>query len=866
MDDADSQFEMETSVPQEGGRAAKAASKTKDPKHRDWLQDHENRLEEEVRFLKESQQLFHTLLQGGGRASKATRIGSYDGNRDDKALHNFFWDVEEYLLCAPKLSDEAQVKEIVTRLIGSAKLWWRTHQADERAGKTVTPIKSWADLKATLHDQFRRGNLDWIIQSRFDELNHTNTIREYVKAFQVLDLECSKLNDFEKLFLFTKGLQPWAKDELRRQKVQTLAKAITVADGLLDYKGDAAKGFGGARTENYKKQFRRKDKRTDALASQDGDKKGKKPKKHHEGNNSKKRDQGPEKKKEREPSCFICGREDHWARNCPEQSKISALLTEEKKMPGMSTLQLLNSLHNSTDQHIVDKHELCYVEAHFGPKKILAMIDLGATHNYISAGQAKKLGLKMEPTSSQCKAVTTPAQKIRKEVIRIGLWQGTIDMVAIEMTEFELILGQEFLRSASAAVVPHIGCLLVLDPKRPCMIPTVKCKESNWTLNALSAKQVCRGGGDNLFLATLLGGREEGESSTSSNFAAIQDVLNEYSDLMPDKLPAILPPRRHVGHQIELEAGARPPAKAPYRLSGQEMAELRKQLAELVEAGYLRPSRSPYAAPILFQCKKEGTLQLCVDYRALNKLTIKNKYPLPLIADSFDRLVDARVFSKLDLRQDYYQIRIAQGDEEKTAITTRYGSYEFLVMPFGLTNAPATFSTLMNDVFRPLLDKCVVVYLDDILVYSRSLDEHKEHLREVFTLLKANDLYVKKEKCAFAQEQVSFLGHIVGHGYSRIASPLTDLLKKNRSWKWGEKQQSAFDTLKAKLTEEPVLALPKYSKPFEVQTDASDFAMGGVLMQDGHPIAFESRKLNERERNYPAHEKEMTAIVHCLRT
>lgn len=203
------------------------------------------------------------------------------------------------------------------------------------------------------------------------------------------------------------------------------------------------------------------------------------------------------------------------------------------------------------------------------------------------------------------------------------------------------------------------------------MIPIVKCKESNWVLNALSAKQVCKGGRDDLFLATLLGGWEEGESSASSNFAAIQDVLNEYSDLMPDKLPTILPPRRHVDHQIELEAGARPPAKVPYQLSRPETAELRKQLAELVEAGYLQPSRSPYATLVLFQRKKEGMLRLCMDYRTLNKLTIKNKYPLPLIADSFDRLVDARVFSKLDLRQGYYQIRIAPDDEEKT--TTQLG-------------------------------------------------------------------------------------------------------------------------------------------------------------------------------------------------
>lgn len=236
---------------------------------------------------------------------------------------------------------------------------------------------------------------------------------------------------------------------------------------------------------------------------------------------------------------------------------------------------------------------------------------------------------------------------------------------------------------------------------------------------------------------------------------------------MPEKLLATRPLKRHVDHMIELETRARPSAQAPYRLSGLEMAELRKQLVELVEVGYLRPSRSSYASPVLFQRKKDGSLCLCVDYQALNKLTIKNKYPLPLIANSFDRLVEVGYFTKLDLRQGYYQIRIALGDEEKTAITTRYGSYEFLVMSFGLTNAPTTFSTLMNDVFRPLLDKCIVVYLDDILVYSRTLAEHMEHLREVFVLLRAHNLFAKREKCDFAQEEVQFLGHIMGHGQIR---------------------------------------------------------------------------------------------------
>ncbi|GJR65636.1 putative nucleotidyltransferase, ribonuclease H [Tanacetum coccineum] len=196
-----------------------------------------------------------------------------------------------------------------------------------------------------------------------------------------------------------------------------------------------------------------------------------------------------------------------------------------------------------------------------------------------------------------------------------------------------------------------------------------------------------------------------------------------------------LPPRREVDHTMELETGSKPPAKALYRMPLPELEELRKQLKELMDAGYIRPSKAPYGAPVLFQRKKDGSLRMCIDYRALNKVTIKNKYHIPLIADLFDQLGKARYFTKLDLRSGDYQVRIAKGDEAKTMCVIRYSSYEFLVMPFGLTNAPATFYTLMNKLFHPLLDKFVVVYLDDIVVYSHTLEEHVLHLKHVFQVL-----------------------------------------------------------------------------------------------------------------------------------
>ena len=230
---------------------------------------------------------------------------------------------------------------------------------------------------------------------------------------------------------------------------------------------------------------------------------------------------------------------------------------------------------------------------------------------------------------------------------------------------------------------------------------------------------------------------------------AIVGLLEEFVDVMPPKLPKTLPPRHAVDHKIELVPGSKPPSNAPYRMSPMELVEMRKQLTELLDAGYIQLSKAPYGAPVLFQKKQDeslcmcvdyGSLCMCVDYKALNKVTVKNKYPVPLIQDLFDKLCKATYFTKLDLRLGYWQVRIAEGDEPKTTCVTRYGSYEFLVMPFGLTNSLATFCNLMNVVFYEFVDRFVVVYLDDMVVYSESLDNHLKHLRKVLSKLREHQL------------------------------------------------------------------------------------------------------------------------------
>ncbi|GJW53625.1 putative reverse transcriptase domain-containing protein [Tanacetum coccineum] len=346
-------------------------------------------------------------------------------------------------------------------------------------------------------------------------------------------------------------------------------------------------------------------------------------------------------------------------------------------------------------------------------------------------------------------------------------------------------------------------------------------------------------------------------------------VVRDFPEVFPDDLLG-LPLVREIEFHIDLIPGASLVVRSPYRLAPSEMLELSNQLKELQEKGFIRPSHSPWGAPVLFVKKKDGSMRMCIDYRELNKLTIKNRYPLPRIDDLFDQLQGACCFSKIDLRSGYHQLRVREEDIPKTAFRTRYGHFEFTVMPFGLTNAPAIFMDLMNRVCKPYLDKFIIVFIDDILIYSKSEEEHEVHLKTILDLLKKEKLYAKFSKCEFWLQEVQFLGHVVNRdgihvdlskvesvknwktpespteirsflglagyyrrfieNFSKIAKPLTLLTQKNKAYVWGDKQDEAFQILKEKLCNAPVLALPDGPDDFVVYCDASKQGFGSVLM------------------------------------
>ncbi|GJW97185.1 putative reverse transcriptase domain-containing protein [Tanacetum coccineum] len=483
----------------------------------------------------------------------------------------------------------------------------------------------------------------------------------------------------------------------------------------------------------------------------------------------------------------------------------------------------------------------------------IVLFDSGADFSFISTKFAPLLNVK--PSIVSLGYVIEVANGKKEEVDRIicdcklelGNSLFTIDLIPLGHGSFDVIVGMDWLSKNKAEIVCH---------EKVVRIP-------------LEGGEILRLQGER-----TLGGTKT-LMSTRADEPELSDipVVRDFIDVFLEDLSG-LPPQRQVEFRIDLIPGATPVAKSPYRLAPSKMQELSEQLQELQDKGFIRPSHSPWGAPVLFVKKKDGSMRMCIDYRELNKLTVKNRYPLPRIDDLFDQLQGARYFSKIDLRSGYHQLRVHEDDIPKTAFRTRYGHFEFTVMPFGLTNAPAVFMDLMNRVCKPYLDKFVIVFIDDILIYSKTKEDHEVHLKLVLELLKKERLYAKFSKCEFWLQEVHFLGHVVNHNgihvdpskIEAIAKPLTSLTQKNKKYEWGAEQEEAFQTLKDNLCNAPILSLPDGIEDFVVYCDASNQGLGCVLMQRGKVIAYASRQLKIHEKNYTTHDLELGAVVFALKT
>ena len=552
-----------------------------------------------------------------------------------------------------------------------------------------------------------------------------------------------------------------------------------------------------------------------------------------------------------------------------------------------------------------------------GCTAVQALIDTGATANFVHPRflQAYRLPAEPAPAESLVK-LADGRRSALSHVARLELSHGDsthshclVRVVCMVMPmSNDIVLGMPWLRGMQAEINVLSERIRLRSPAGDaCTLPLVIPRTHPVELNQMSVLQAKRAVAHCPVVAHLLV-LDAAATPPPGPHLDMSALLAEFKDVLQG-LPNGLPPERAVDHKIELEPGAAPPNRPIYRMGDVELAELTKQLTALQDQGFIQPSTSPYGSPILFVKKKDGTQRLCVDYRMLNKFTIKNRYPLPRIDDLLDQLRRAQWFTKIDLQQGYHQIRVHPPDVHKTAFRTRYGHYEYKVLPFGLCNAPATFQRLMNDIFRPYLDKFAIVYLDDILIYSMSAAEHRRHVRAVLTLLRENGLFAKQTKCEFGLQSMPFLGHIVGasgiqmdpdkiraiqdwptlttvrhvrqflglagyyrrfvRDFAKLSAPLTELQKQDVPWRWESAEQAAFQAIKDAITSAPVLAPFDPEMPVTVHTDASDSAIGAVLsLGTGtakHPVAFESRKLNAAEQNYPTHERELLAVVHALK-
>ncbi|GJX05300.1 ty3-gypsy retrotransposon protein [Tanacetum coccineum] len=537
------------------------------------------------------------------------------------------------------------------------------------------------------------------------------------------------------------------------------------------------------------------------------------------------------------------------------------------------------------------------------------LIDNGSTYNFVHPDIVEKMQLPVQTTKAFKVYIESEETLLCEKLctqVKLGM-QGLaieVDLYVLPMQGPDVVLGIQWLQKLGK--VTHDYALQTMEFTLASTTYTLKGDESlrmkRISLNHMHAL---------LDSDDVYGVYELHHLSTDDGVASTVEAGTTHPDLEQllvcfDSLfqvPTSLPPHRVIDHRIHLLPNTKPVNVKPYRYPHYQKGEMERLVKEMLDQGIIQFSQSPFSSPVLLVKKKDGSYRFCVDYRALNEVTVKDKFPIPTADEMFDELGGAVIFTKLDLRAGYHQIRVHDRDVYKTAFRTHDGHYEFLVMPFGLTNAPSTFQATMNRLFSPYLRKFVIVFFDDILIYSASLTAHMEHLECVLSCLQAHQFYVKRSKCAFGASTLEYLGHIISgvgvevdpkkiaavsewptpktqrqvrgflglagyyrrfiKGYAAMAAPLTDLLRKD-GFRWGEAEAAAFESLKLQLTTTPVLTLPNFDQTFIVETDAADAGIGAVLLQNDRPICYFSRRLGPRMQVAATYQKELFAIVEAV--
>ncbi|XP_057696537.1 retinoic acid receptor RXR-gamma-B isoform X2 [Corythoichthys intestinalis] len=552
--------------------------------------------------------------------------------------------------------------------------------------------------------------------------------------------------------------------------------------------------------------------------------------------------------------CLYCGEPGHFAAKCPN------------KWPDYAHKQKV-SISRTVSLGITSRAQpIVVLSSPVFSLQQKALIDSGSDTNLLNMDLANQLGLQLIKMPSPLEAVALDGSPLWRVTHCTPIIQMEFPSRHIESISFHvyasphepLVLGLPWLRRHNPHIDWDTGTVVSWSPS---------CDMTCIT-HSLVKTQVAS--------TTLI--EQKNEQAEFPAFDKVPACYHDLKQVFNKSKATSLPPHRPHDCAINLHPGSIPPRGRLYSLSGPETQAMTKYVNESLASGLIRRSSSPAGAGFFFVEKKDKSLRPCIDYRGLNEMTIRDRYPLPLMSSAFEMLQGARVFTKLDLRNAYHLVRIREGDEWKTAFNTPIGHFEYLVMPFGLTNAPAVFQALVNDVLREFLNVFVFVYLDDILIYSPDLETHIFHVRSVLQKLLQNSLFVKAEKCVFHQPSVQFLGFVIAEGEIRMDPEKVRAVhewprpssRKECRFQWDSKAEAAFCRLKHLFTSAPILMFPDPTLQFIVEVDASDSGVGAILSQRSpltgkiHPCAFLSKKLTSAERNYDVGNRELLAIKVAL--
>ncbi|XP_024519172.1 uncharacterized protein LOC112342112 [Selaginella moellendorffii] len=787
--------------------------------------------------------------------------------------------------------DKVKIDFFVTKLTGHASSWWKNYI------KANPMSTSWTDLTKVFRASFVKKFEEVDLVNQLLEIRQgTLSLNAYARKFRDLCLSLTgTYNELLKVQCFIKGLSSVdVQQKVKKDFPATLTDAITKAQIFSPKPSVNSVNVG---QKDGLRGGQRDDQPTNTSFS------GKKrPLLRHSSKSGDGNEDCPLVKGSKNAKVNVV----ESIMDTAQASAVVALphlvakVQESKSRVRINSVEINGSMRN----------QLVKAKGDIQGHAVSILFDPGATHNFLSSKVVKKLGLPVEKSSVIYEVVMADGHSTRV----YGEWALSVPLTVqrildhpsfqvMDLGRTDVILGKEWFYDRKPRIdwqrnVLHIevgGTIKEIVGTDNSDTPLINALELVTCSHEIARSFVVYPFLSNLIMTDL--------EYVRGHEAQVDSIQEEFHDVFPDELPDGLPPERGIQHEIDLVPRAAPFQRQPTRTSPTEDEEINRQLAKYLRKGWLRISKSPWAAPVVMVKKKDGTWRLCVNYKGLNDRIVKNMFPIPRIDDLLDHLRGARYFSKIDLRQGYHQICVKPEDVPKTAFRTRTGHYEFLVMPFGLTNAPATFQRLMNQVLQPYLGKFAIDYFDDILVFSSSMEEHEMHVQSVLQLLRDNKLYSKLSKCEFFLEEIGYLEHLISvHGvradpakiqavvdwpipstvhdlrsflgmagvfrrfvkdFSGIAAPLTNLLQNTSKHAtihgWDEKCEVAFQRLKQCCISAPVLKIFDPEKPLVVETDASDIAIGAVLLQVGHPLAYMSHKFDATQRNWPTRDKELYA-------